>query len=145
MNPNKRTHWLTFAIIASFLAVAVFGVVSYVNTRTIRISEQRVSKSHAVRESTNELLSSIKDMQTGQRGYLLTGERDYLQPYVDGLKQVEDDFAILNELTAGNRLQTQHLAALRKVFEEKKEHLAKSIAMRPSRSAVRGSRGQAMT
>ncbi len=130
MNPNKRTHWLTFAIIASFFAVAIFGIVSYVNTRTIRTSEQRVSKSYAVREVTNELLSSIKDMQTGQRGFLLTGERDYLQPYLDGLKQVEDHFAILDELTTGNILQTQHLVELRKVFEEKKAHLAKSIAMR---------------
>ena len=122
MNPNKRTHWLTFAIIASFLAVAFFGIVSYVNTRTIRTSEQRVSKSYAVREATHELLSSIKDMQTGQRGYLLTGEKNYLQPYLDGLKQVEEHFDILGELSAGNSLQIQHLAELRTVFEEKKSH-----------------------
>ncbi len=130
MTNPKRIYGLTVAIIAAFLAVAVFGVVSYLNTRTIRASERRVARSYAVRETANRLLSSIKDMQTGQRGYLLTGDKSFLQPYRDGLASVEDEFEQLRQLTQGDANQVAHLQQVRTAYEVKKSHLAKTIALR---------------
>ena len=83
-----------------FVAVAVFGVVTYHNTVAVRQGEALVAHSYAVRETTRELLSSVKDMETGQRGFLITGAPAYLEPYHAGLEDVEEEFARL-EANAG--------------------------------------------
>ncbi len=41
------------------------------------------------------VLKDLTDMETGQRGYLLTGNSAYLQPYTDAKGRIETDFAAL--------------------------------------------------
>ncbi|QDS85886.1 Blue-light-activated protein [Rosistilla ulvae] len=130
MSRTKRNYWLTLAIIASFIAVAVFGIVTFRNTFAVREVEQRIAKSHAVREATHQLLSSVKDMQTGQRGYLLTGNPIYLDPYRIGVEQIQAGFARLRDLTADNPIQLKHLDEMQQLVEEKHEYLAHTIQLR---------------
>ena len=37
-------------------------------------------------------MSVLKDMETGQRGYLLTGSEAYLEPYLRGADRIRPDF-----------------------------------------------------
>ena len=74
MPRTQRTYWLPAAIAAAFVAIALFAIVTYVNTLAIRESEKSVAQAYAVREATQQMLSAMKDAETGQRGYLLTGD-----------------------------------------------------------------------
>src|SRR5260370_7936790 len=60
---------------------------------------QRVQKtaaltleSSAIQAKLSEVLKDLTDMETGQRGYLLTGNPAYLQPYTDAKSRIEMDF-----------------------------------------------------
>lgn len=130
MPRTKPNYWLTLAIIASFLAVAVFGIVTYRNTFAVRRLEQRIAKSYAVREATQQLLSSVKDLQTGQRGYLLTGNPVYLEPYHAGVEEVHAGFTRMQILVADNPVQQEHLRQMQQLVTQKHEYLERTIQMR---------------
>ena len=53
----------------------------------------------------NLFVSSLKDAETGQRGYLLTGDDTYLQPYNLSLGAMERNMARLKELTNDSAVQ----------------------------------------
>ena len=64
------------------MAVVVFiAALSYIDWDRSRSVRQEVLRLQGVVQANEMLLSSIKDLETGQRGYLLTGQQDYLAPY----------------------------------------------------------------
>lgn len=134
---SKHSFWLPIAIAAAFVAVATFGIVTYVNTMRIRASEQRVEQAFAIREAVHELLSSMKDAETGERGYLLAGEPDYLSPYHMGKKRAEERFAELDRLVVDSPTTEANVQLMRDAFEKQQSHLAMAIALRQRQSEGR--------
>ena len=65
----------------SLLIVASIGFLSYRTGQEALESERERTLSRGIRDSAVELLSTLKDAETGQRGFLLTGRDEYLQPY----------------------------------------------------------------
>ncbi|ABM04776.1 diguanylate cyclase [Psychromonas ingrahamii 37] len=78
-----------------------------------------VIHTHEVLNSAQKLLSSMTDAETGQRGFLLTGNPDYLAPYLKGILSSEQSFNNLSGLTSDNPKQTKRLNDI-KAFMEKK-------------------------
>jgi PAS domain S-box-containing protein len=78
------------------------------------------------------LLSLIKDAETGQRGFLLTGEEAYLAPYHEARAKVGQMMQILNEETAVNASRRQNLDKLQARIDEKLAELDQTIALRKS-------------
>ncbi|QDV85853.1 CHASE3 domain-containing protein [Planctomycetes bacterium TBK1r] len=130
MTISRRTYWLPIAIASAFLAVAVFAVVSYLNTVRIRQNEQRVQRSFAIREATRELLSAMKDAETSQRGYLLTGDVAFLKHYDTGVEDAQQRFAQLRTLEAGDEKLIAQLNTFRDAFDRQQDHFQETIAMR---------------
>lgn len=66
------------------LAVLAAAVLIFINEAGFRLSTQavtRIEESQATRGAVNRLLQHMLDAETGQRGYLLTGDPKYLEPY----------------------------------------------------------------
>ncbi|MFU8860531.1 MAG: CHASE3 domain-containing protein [Cyclonatronaceae bacterium] len=63
---------------------------------------QSLIRSYNVIESTTQLWSNLQDAETGQRGYLLTGNFDYLQPYNNSLWEIDLELLRLQSLTDDN-------------------------------------------
>src|SRR5437867_6455449 len=97
MNAMSRAHFLkadardakpaTRLVNLIFLATAVLFVASTIfvyRVGLIRIHAQEKTASQLhVLQQLDDFLSLLKDTETGQRGYLLTGEEPYLQPYTN--------------------------------------------------------------
>lgn len=79
----------------------------------------------------SSVLKDLTDMETGQRGYLLTGDASYLQPYSEAKNRIESDFSVLRarlvERTASERSLESQLEALAKSKQAEMEH---SISLR---------------
>ena len=71
----------------------------------------------AVNRESNLLEKYVMDMENGQRGYLLTGEFKYLEPYTTGETKWRDSFNRLKELTNDNPVQEKNLATLKQSIE----------------------------
>jgi len=84
--------------------------------------------SQQVMLQTAEIGSLIKDAETGQRGYLYTGEPRYLDPYSESVRKVEPAIANLQQLTGDNPSQQARIATLRDLSHKKIDELALTIA-----------------
>ena len=89
-----------------------------------------VAHTYKVINGFDEIRSLLKDAETGQRGFLITGEPSYLAPYENALKKIDEQLASLRELTADNPNQQSRLVSLRPLIDSKLSELAQTIALR---------------
>jgi PAS domain S-box-containing protein len=98
-------------------------------------SERWSIHTHEVLEKIESFLSEIKDAETGQRGYLLTGMDQYLEPYSTAVQAVPVQFEELRKLTSDNPLQQSRIETLRALMTAKLAELKESIDLRRTRGA----------
>ena len=63
------------------LTLLVIAIVSYRNTNTVIENDKWVAHTYQVRSELAELWAQVRGAETGQRGYLITGDERYLAPY----------------------------------------------------------------
>ncbi|GAM97854.1 two-component sensor histidine kinase [alpha proteobacterium U9-1i] len=78
----------------------------------------------------NALLNLISDAETGQRGYIITGREDYLEPHTRAVGRIGAALDDVQRRTADNPLQQAALARLRPLISERVGILEQTVAMR---------------
>ncbi len=96
----------------TLIVLIVGGVMGVINTRRLTENERQVARTHEVRAELEILLSTLKDAEIGQRGYLLAQDEKYLQPYEEAVERLQTIFTRLAFLTSENSLQQERLRAL---------------------------------
>jgi PAS domain S-box-containing protein len=143
MRGNSQT-WLNVSIGLLLCLVVVNGGVAYRNLHQLRTDAGLVSQTHEVLEALETAVSTVKDAETGQRGYLLSGEEAYLIPYQDALSRSGAQWAKLEALVAANPQLAARVARLKKLVSAKLDELAITVAMR-KRGEFEGAREVFMT
>jgi methyl-accepting chemotaxis protein len=115
--------------LAAFTLLLVAGI-SYHNANLLIDTERWVAHTHQVRTELADLLSDLKDAETGQRGYLLTGEDSYLEPYKGALATIKTTFDDVKKLTADNPDQQRRLTAIASLTDSKLAELKQTIDLR---------------
>ena len=82
--------------------------------------------------SLSELTSVLKDAETGQRGYLLTGDDTYLEPYRLADASIDNVIKQLRDLTADNPAQAHRLEQALPLIQSKMAELKQTIDLRRS-------------
>ncbi|MBN9361393.1 response regulator [Devosia sp.] len=131
---SKQIFGLDLSVAIGLAAALVFfvasGVVAYLNFDALRIGNQRIVQTHQAIVSLDELLSQVQDAETGQRGYLLTGEEPYLAPYSTALKSIPAQLDEISRMTSINSGQDERLVVLRQYIDAKLAELAQTIDLR---------------
>ncbi len=128
---NKSLTRQITAGIGMALALLIFNAVtSYCNTLKLVENERSVSHTHRVLTELEATLSTLKDAETGQRGYLLTGEERYLEPYQSAIARVNAQVDGLQQLTADNNQQQQRIRDLKIAIDSKLAELEETIVLR---------------
>src|ERR1039458_10234317 len=83
-------------------------------------------------DSTQRLFSTVQDAETGQRGYLLTGEEKYLAPYYLAIQLASGEMANLKSLLTRPGDQPQDASRLSALLDQKLAELHKTIELRRS-------------
>ncbi|GLR47079.1 response regulator [Sphingomonas astaxanthinifaciens] len=117
-------------VIAALVFFVATGVITYLNIQSVRAETERVAATHEVITSLGDLLSAMQDGETGQRGFLLTANPAYLQPYRDAEARSQASLQTLDRLTHDDPEQRTNLESLRPLVAAKFESLAQSIAVR---------------
>ncbi|HEU4453823.1 MAG TPA: CHASE3 domain-containing protein, partial [Longimicrobium sp.] len=127
------------ATFGATLVVLIFGALAYQGAQRERAVSVRVNESHDVIEELQRALGAALDGETGQRGYLLTGRAEYLQPYARARDSMHASLLRLDRATAsdlpGQRARVDSLrAALRSKLDELEETI--SLAEAGDRAAA---------
>src|SRR5215472_6452797 len=88
-------------------------------------------ESSLIQADISGVLKDLTDMETGQRGYLLTGDPSYLQPYTDAKSRIGTDFASLHRGLANRAERERSLASqLESLANSKQGEIERSISLR---------------
>ena len=111
----------TKIIVGFALAVGVLLLTAAASFWSIRgLSQQtdQVEHTYQVMQEVETITAVLKDAQAGTRGYLLTGDTDFLRPYSMATGQLPASLARVQALTADNPVQQQRLDSLRQLVEQ---------------------------
>jgi CHASE3 domain sensor protein len=125
---------LRLNLVLLFLAVAVLLVISFVFIFEIGTRAARVAEDLLQRESTVQRLTAIvttaSDAETGQRGYLLTGDEKYLAPYTDALSVMPSRMAALRKAAAEGLVSSDDVDKIDQLVSAKFSELAKTVDLK---------------
>jgi len=134
--PSRRLGMVTIA--GTSLAISLLGGSLWLAGEKLAGSEARSNFDDQVRaaqSAADTLLSMLKDAETGQRGYLLTGNPAYLEPYNSARARLDADFERLDHAPLTNPAQAQQIRTLRTLAASKLAELAATISLRQSGQA----------
>lgn len=142
---------VTLLLLAAGMAalVAIIGTSIWLVDRTQTYTEE-VVRARSLQSAAAELLATLQDAETGQRGYLLTGEESYLEPFNDAKSQYEGQVARLTQATQDLPVDRGRVAQLTPLVKRKLGELQETVDLaRAGRSAdalalVRTNRGKAL-
>lgn len=89
-----------------------------------------VAHTNSVISELNLLRASVVDVESGQRGFLLTGEESFLEPYYRGLGEVEKHIFSVQQLTTDNSAQQAEFAKLAAIVKRRISHINKILDAR---------------
>jgi signal transduction histidine kinase/ActR/RegA family two-component response regulator len=116
---------MIFALLALLLGIVS---ITWLSAKHQSDADLLVRHSFEVERHITQAFSSLQDAETGQRGYLLTGEAAYLAPYTEAVPQIGREIDTLARLTGDNARQQERVAVLREAAKAKLAELAETVA-----------------
>jgi len=120
-----------FSII--FLVLIIISIINIVvfinNEKNAAKQHQWVLHTHKVIIESEALLGFLRDTETGQRGYLLTQQTEYLEPYSRGVTKSHQTLHKLKELTSDNPVQQARLDEIQLSINDKLTELQTTIKL----------------
>jgi signal transduction histidine kinase len=111
-------------VLAALIANAAL---SYRATRILINNDRSVFHTHQVLTALEVVLSTLTDAETGERGFIITGANEYLEPYQSAVGQIDQDLRTLKELTADNPQQQERIPILQQGIAERLSILKSGI------------------
>jgi len=111
-------------------AVVLVALISYQSLQASATSARSLAQTIEVLAQLNTVLSTLRDAETGQRGYLLTGNDTYLEPYLAAQANIATDLNSLRRLLAERPQQKNKLDELDSLAGQKMHELAQTVEMR---------------
>ena len=124
---EKKT---TFFYILSAIILIPILVTFYNNGQKVIISNDKMMHTHEVISKSNEVLIDALNIETGFRGYLLSGEDIFLQPFKSAETKIYVDLDELTSLTKDNLAQQKRIDLLKKAVTERLIFTKKYIAIK---------------
>ncbi|GGM88772.1 hypothetical protein GCM10010967_21830 [Dyadobacter beijingensis] len=105
----------SFSILLLFFSL----LASYYSTQKLINNSELVNHTNEVLIEAEAIISHMKDAETGQRGFLITAESQFLEPYEGAYEKTTDSYNNLLELTADNPIQQKNLREVKALYEAK--------------------------
>lgn len=142
----KTSIDLTFAVF--LIAFVVLAYSTYNRAQSVRENRLIVNHTSNINAVLEKILSSTIDIETGTRGYTITGDTSYLQVYKKGNKNLDVWIDSLHSMNETDALQLQKLDTIKQLIESRKIISAQVIKTREEQgideaiSIVKGGRGK---
>lgn len=128
-----KFYFQTKVVFGFFLALSIIvwlGVSSYLNSQKYNESNAWVNHSNKLQFHAQRILSLITDIESGQRGFVITGDTVFLKPYYSGVDVVRTDLEMLRNLVRDDKGQLQRVDSLSKLVENKLAFAGRAIEAR---------------
>lgn len=110
MNISEKLVRGTF--FGALLILIVSGIITYTTSEKLAESSDEVIETYVISIELEQIMSYLKDAETGRRGFLITSDSIYLEPYFESRGKINESFAQLKALTEDDEYQTDRLREL---------------------------------
>ncbi|HZV84204.1 MAG TPA: CHASE3 domain-containing protein [Brevundimonas sp.] len=114
---------------AAIVLLLVVNLAVFIMIRRTADFNDAVETGQDVRLTANEVLTLVIDAETGQRGYLLTGQPEYLEPYRESLARLPDRLDELARLAAGDDDLVARVDLLRELSTQRLDVIDRSLSL----------------
>lgn len=143
--PKKHYFVIVFAV--SCILLAGFTAALYRQSDVTRNHNEWVKHSYEVLQRARQVMTYALDLETGQRGYLLTNAKVYLEPYNASLRRLDLEVLALQSAVRADPVKSAHARAIgdevtefKKLLEQQIERFRRSGIQAVSRAEVTKSR-----
>jgi diguanylate cyclase (GGDEF)-like protein len=119
-----------FGTVVAFLLLILIGLVTYKSTNQFIEAAESVTHTQEVISEIERVESLLKDAETGERGYVITGKADYLEPYDAALKSMNQRVNHLKGLTQDNPSQQERIKFVEPLIQQRLDLLSETITLR---------------
>nr|WP_306300159.1 CHASE3 domain-containing protein [Erythrobacter sp. LQ02-29] len=116
---DASAGWPVVGLLLGIGFFVISAIASYSNVLDMRDNETRIRNTHEVLTTLDDLMIAMLDTETGQRGYVLTGHDQYLEPYHAGVAAAREELSALAALTRNSAVQRDNLDRLRNTVATK--------------------------
>jgi signal transduction histidine kinase len=125
----KKRHILLDILFVCILVILLgFSYVSYSRIEKLKRVSDLVNHTNLVKIKLNRAVIHVLDAESGQRGYLLTGDINYLKQYNASLQQAQNNVSDVIELTSDHKLQKEKALRLKAVIKSRFDALNAIVA-----------------
>ena len=117
------------AVGVSSVVLIVAGIIANRSVQILADTSGEILRSKELELSLERLLSSVRDAETGQRGYIVTDSEAYLFPYNEALREIDSRLVTLEVRMQARDGSVEELRALRGLVKSKLDELARSIEL----------------
>ncbi len=125
-------RWVVLGGIPVLLILIVISFFALQSAAGERAEQEWVLHTYQVIDQGRKILTDAIDAETGERGYLLTQDPDYLAPYKAGIAQINRDIDIFKSLTADNVRQQVRIDELRTLVQQRFGALDRTLTLSPA-------------
>lgn len=127
MKARRIEFLIRAALVVAVLVVCLNAWLAFRSVQVLDKSQYWVAHSWRVINEFERIMGSMKDAETGNRGYLLTGDPAYLQPYTDAIQEIPREFNEILSLTSDNPRRQAEIAAMRALVDKRLEILKSGV------------------
>lgn len=130
--PITKIAFIRSTILAILVGVGALIAIVTFNfwlVEQARVTSDQVSVARQQRGAIIDIRNSLDDAETGQRGYLLTGNPEYLAPYTAGEQHLPQQIERVRKLIEGDPGLTDAFAKLMPTIDAKRTELSRTIAL----------------
>jgi PAS domain S-box-containing protein len=124
----ERKYPLGIAVVVAIIVANT--ALSYRNTVQLYAAAEGVAHSEQVQGALEQVLTSAAEAETGQRGYIITGNDRYLEPFKSAEQRIDAEVSSLAQLTRDNAEQEAEVPRLQRFIVQKLDELRLTIAVR---------------
>jgi signal transduction histidine kinase len=132
MKPQINRIVVPALLITAVLIVSINAWFAFRSIDVLLNGEDWVQHTWHVINQVESVMGSTKDAETGNRGFLLTGDESYLTPYTSALQELPAELDNLKRLTQDNASQQTRIVEMRAVMEQRLSLLQQGINLRRS-------------
>jgi len=121
---------LYVGFLGAVLFFLVTGYTASQNIISLRDGAKHMERTHVVLSSLKNILSYVKDVETGQRGFIITGDEKYLQPYHLGRSSLQAELDKVREFVRDSPVQRDLLIQVEAKVKAKLAELDETILLR---------------
>ena len=134
-SPKIRVLRQTAVLAGAAVVLAVMLMLLLRDFKRTQEAEGWVAHTYQVMNAAESVIAQMNDAETGQRGFLLTGDERYLKPYNSALATLPDGFKELKDLTADNPSQQARCVEINRLIDERLDLLNRGIELRKAATA----------